>query len=392
MTFNYKISKEINWLMESILLMTFAARYKGKFDKEQFSLIKNGDTILKYDEKVESTLSKVRQFSVNILEEAVPMFRESSRWHLLASSEKIDVFEVCYLLDLVVSTNKVSFSDISYNEFMAMNLNIFSDLFFKSGLMEGEYKTLQEGYFGKTDLRDENLVIDLGDIYKLLEPFAFSEEKKWAILSIYANPEEFYNEFKAMTVACEKIIKKHMVLVQDILENTYEKFNDIFVQKQLEEALGINVFKNNITEELKKKIGDNQDFTIYAGLVGYGNGFLKIHSGDPLYMSVYAGVLKLLLYNYEQQSERIKDVVIEQTKALGDTMRFEVIRLLMDRPYYVKELAERLGVSSASLSHHLAILYDAGFISPMVQDRKTYYKVRREKFRELGDYFIGLSE
>lgn len=53
----------------------------------------------------------------------------------------------------------------------------------------------------------------------------------------------------------------------------------------------------------------------------------------------------------------------------------------------VGELAEKLGVSAPSVSHHLKELRRAGLIETTRQGRHVYCSLNRETFRELGEWF-----
>jgi len=56
-------------------------------------------------------------------------------------------------------------------------------------------------------------------------------------------------------------------------------------------------------------------------------------------------------------------ILIEQLRALGDPVRWVIVRELRDGTRCACRLSEVAGVSPALLSHHLKVLREAGLIS-----------------------------
>lgn len=70
-------------------------------------------------------------------------------------------------------------------------------------------------------------------------------------------------------------------------------------------------------------------------------------------------------------------------KLLADEKRFELFELLSERPWYVNELAERLGLAASTVSHHLGFFIRSGLVRPCREDHRQYYSLEAEKVREL---------
>ena len=88
----------------------------------------------------------------------------------------------------------------------------------------------------------------------------------------------------------------------------------------------------------------------------------------------------------------------EVFKALGDPVRLGILRLLPDTDdcccavYNVSELAEELGVSQPTVSHHLKILKHAGIVHCSRMCRDVYYWIDRPALEstmaEFGDAIV----
>lgn len=71
-------------------------------------------------------------------------------------------------------------------------------------------------------------------------------------------------------------------------------------------------------------------------------------------------------------------------KALGDESRLRILRLLASGDLYLTEIAERMGLSKPTVSHHLAQLRAAGLVTITQSGALTYYTLRRDRIAEAG--------
>ena len=67
---------------------------------------------------------------------------------------------------------------------------------------------------------------------------------------------------------------------------------------------------------------------------------------------------------------------VEIFSALGDTTRFKLFKLLaQDGEIGVGQMAEQLGITSASVSQHMKVLANAGLVDRIRMGQKVCYKV-----------------
>jgi DNA-binding transcriptional ArsR family regulator len=71
-------------------------------------------------------------------------------------------------------------------------------------------------------------------------------------------------------------------------------------------------------------------------------------------------------------------------KALGDESRLRILRLLASGDLYLTEIAERMGLSKPTVSHHLAQLRAAGLVTVTESGALTYYTLRRDRIADTG--------
>lgn len=77
-------------------------------------------------------------------------------------------------------------------------------------------------------------------------------------------------------------------------------------------------------------------------------------------------------------------------QALADPIRLRVVRLLREREQCVCHLTAVLGVSQATVSHHMAILRRAGLVADRRDAHWTYYRLAGDSVAVLGQALVEL--
>lgn len=65
----------------------------------------------------------------------------------------------------------------------------------------------------------------------------------------------------------------------------------------------------------------------------------------------------------------------DKLKILADTTRLAVLESLMEKPKRVGELMELLGVEQSLMSHHLALLREAGLVESIREGKSVLYQL-----------------
>lgn len=68
-------------------------------------------------------------------------------------------------------------------------------------------------------------------------------------------------------------------------------------------------------------------------------------------------------------------------KALADETRLKMAALLASKPRSGEQLAEKLSIKPATVSHHLSKLADAGLVSSTAEGHKKFYSLRLDAVR-----------
>ena len=73
--------------------------------------------------------------------------------------------------------------------------------------------------------------------------------------------------------------------------------------------------------------------------------------------------------------------VVEFAKALADETRQKIMKLCCCEWISVNEIVEQLGgVTQPTVSHHLAILREAGLVTVRHEGKQTFYSLNQQRF------------
>jgi predicted transcriptional regulator len=85
-------------------------------------------------------------------------------------------------------------------------------------------------------------------------------------------------------------------------------------------------------------------------------------------------------------AEHREESILYMLKALADESRLTIFRLLHEREYTVGDLAEKIGLTEPTVSHHLAKLREAGLLTLRMAGNQRFYRVNERglaKFKQL---------
>ena len=76
-------------------------------------------------------------------------------------------------------------------------------------------------------------------------------------------------------------------------------------------------------------------------------------------------------------------------RALADPTRREILRGLKGGPLTAGEIASRFPLTAASVSHHLAVLKEAGLVQAEREGRRIVYTLNETVFQEFMQELLG---
>lgn len=79
-------------------------------------------------------------------------------------------------------------------------------------------------------------------------------------------------------------------------------------------------------------------------------------------------------------------------KALSDKTRRQILQLLKDGDMTAGDIASHFNISKPSISHHLAVLKNAGMVTDIKEGQNVIYSINLTVFNEMLTWFLDISQ
>jgi DNA-binding transcriptional ArsR family regulator len=217
------------------------------------------------------------------------------------------------------------------------------------------------------------------------ERYKIQEKLKWLIDDNHLM--DFFQNY-------EDIKKKTVKILKTILRRG---FDEKLLKSQERMTEGIEYIKNymgkdSIDSALEKISGRPRKF--FAGFREYNiipsyfvsPRFIRIFSGDKLYVVFDCRVTR-------DKTQAMLDELSTILKVIDDKSRLEMLKILVNNKSYGKAIADVIGISTPTVSHHLDILKQAGFVKEEKIRNIKYFYADKEKLKnvidDLNKYFFS---
>ncbi|MBZ9607343.1 metalloregulator ArsR/SmtB family transcription factor [Clostridium estertheticum] len=211
-------------------------------------------------------------------------------------------------------------------------------------------------------------------ILDLIESLKVDDNMKWKLLKLINNSDKWVREFM-------QFIEGYISQYEQTMEK-YEKSIQVF-NNYVEENIN-----NDGIKFLEKILGNFKDVflkfddyeEIYVNTIFFNSISCAFHESDKkLYMFLgrdFEATTKRLIGENEFEKN------INIFKNLCDKTRFNILNYLMDGEVYSQEIANKYGISMATVSYHMNYLASVKLVKSEKRAQKTYYVVNKDTLRE----------
>lgn len=341
---------------------------KITFDEEAGQLVDIFDSLemICNTELYEEVLKKFQVSQEEIVEKAL----EDLKKNIKLDKEKLNF--------LFNDESKIFNSLINYKKLL-MNTTL-SDLF--KSLKELNEEEIKINLIKKlSDYKLENqeelkaMVSSNSNILEFIRGLDISSGVKWNLFDFIEHTKDYVDEF----------IK--------LIEAYVPQYNKIMSKYKKHREKKISYYKTKINNE-----GINYIKTLGGDIYNYEANYEEIYVSIMFFNSYSLvwddtedSIYLLLGINVENTFKKIYgDTELENNllvyKNLCDKTRYSIIRLLSVRDYYGLELAEKLGITTATVSYHMSFLLLAKMVSIEKRDHKAYYTLNKEPLKNSMDF------
>lgn len=286
--------------------------------------------------------------------------------------------ELFFKEDIFVAASLVSFETLERCDTVLDFINALRSLDIEEAMfrvvkdLNKSHSTNEEEI--KAILKDEKKAIDF------IRNLELSPAIKWDIF-------EFFQDTKASVNELAEFLEHYYPLCSNVLEKNkaaiYE-FNKYLLNGIKNDGEGF--IKKNTMEALD--ISDVEEIYITSA-------FFNSHS-----LSYRGKGSKLHIYFGLKFEEAVKgflgteqlEVNLNILKNISDKTRFQILMLLKDKEMYGQEIAEKIGITMATVSYHMSYLLTSNMVLIDKVGHKGYYKLNKDTLRKNVDFLRGIFE
>lgn len=225
-------------------------------------------------------------------------------------------------------------------------------------------------------IMDDNI-----EFLKLIKTLNISDSTKWNIFC-------FLDDIKGYKAEFVKLLHTHLSVFKQILEK-YSK--DIEKTKNHIEDM----IRNQGIEYLNKIYNNTVNLSVIEEL------YICPEFISPYTLAYHEIENKCYIMvglNYEESVKRfLGEDEIEKNllilRNISDRTRFEIIKMLLENKCYGLEIANNLGITTATVSHHMNYLSMCNLVTLERKDRKIFYTLNMETMKNAFKFLssqIGL--
>ena len=368
------IVDEPNFLLQAMQLMdSFYNREPGEDTAGWINrpLVKRKDNFTMPESEINAAFSDVADYLRLIRGEAAACLEGSDSlreiFSLAALDEKGEAKEYFLSVALLMAGDADGASRLSRDDFVKGCLRRLEYL---SELPDTADDEEQADY-------DVSAAFSMGDVFSKLNNTLFNDAQRMALLRFFQDIDRYYARVREGLEKLEVICRRHYPLIEKRCREKAERY-----LRQGSDSMPVRYMYRLVLKGETLRPRDPVHLCVTP--VMYNSMGLRFVVDQPLAKLLWIGMIYEDLDELKNRQKRRQESTENQLKAIADPTRLSIMRMLSQRPHYVQELADALGLSPATLSHHLKVLLQAMLVGTGIEGRRSYYSLNTEELSGLA--------
>ena len=339
-------------------------------------IIEDRDRFILYEDKVDQKYGDLIEFYEKVFDESLDVLKDYPEWKELFSiqseQENYGFFQTVTRL-----TNAEEVDELSKAEFFnachyhLQNLNAKEE--------QVDLDDVEEAKKAFKEMKDR--AFDADYYIKKIMASELDNDEKIKIIDLFQHADDRFDAYVKLIKRIEEIYLKYYGNVEHYIKSKVE----LFSSSGKDDAKNTPIAKFIDTERWSFR--SDEPIHLYFSIIDRDTLGMTITMDESIRSNISFGILFEELTELHNKVKHDADLFIEQMKALGEENRFNIMKLLSQRPYYLKEIASTIGLTPATVSHHMDQLIQAELVYITAEGRKVYYHVKDEKIKDLAELF-----
>ncbi len=218
------------------------------------------------------------------------------------------------------------------------------------------------------DLKNKRPINSQEEFLSELEKSEIDDAIKWKIYQLVKNHDTYKTEIIQMINIVKEVYTKKSDMIATMVESYAREIDELLLNSTEEEFI----------EHFHMSFEKNNNIKIYFSLSAFNAiSLVKPYTSQDDHIMLI-GIFFVYCSNivkYTPSQEKLSATL----KCLGESRKFEIIISLINSPCNGKELSNRLGITPATISHHITQLVKTGVVTLKHADSpNVMYHVNRE--------------
>ncbi len=211
---------------------------------------------------------------------------------------------------------------------------------------------------------DLSAIEDLNGLIRYLLKSGCTEDVKWVCTALYYSIDDYLEELDVILRKATGLFLEHLPDMSELCRSTA-----IFAKAQIGNDPS-KIFSNF------KAVQETASLSVLPCLMGF-HGLRWDFSESCLYFGVLYEQITKLVAKYSDQSASL----VSRLKSIGDKSRLEILKALKCGPCNGQDIAEKLRLAPATISHHMNLLCNEGFLYATKRGTSIFYELNPETLR-----------
>lgn len=225
-------------------------------------------------------------------------------------------------------------------------------------------------------------VTNISQLIEFLKNLEADDSVKMKMITIYSERYTLLPRVQQFIVEGVKILQEFYPIVE-------KEFEEAIVSLQDKAFL-----ESNFKELGLIKVGKCNQMVVQPCILPYNQISMAWEDEEEKVVVADIGIYVFRL-NVTHKKIAITDSKLQSAlKTLGDPTRLKIVHMLSGKKMYIQEIADDISLTPATVSHHINLLLQEGFVCVTVdveKAKKIFYELNPIKFKELGEAVIQLG-
>lgn len=339
-------------------------------------IIENKDRFILSEDEINEKYSDLIEFYIKVFDESLEVLKDYPEWRDLFSIQS-DQNDMGFFGMVTRFTNAKKVVELSKEEFFnACHYHL------QNIDAETEQSDLDEIGEARKALKEmKDRAFDADYYIEKIMASELDNDEKIKMMDLFQHADERFDTYVELIEKIEKIYLKYYGEVEHYIQSKVELFT----------SSGKGDAKNtpivNFIDVERWSFRSEEPIHLYFSIINKGTFGMSIIKDESIRPNMILGILFEELEALVNKGKHDTELFIEQMKSMGEENRFNIMKLLSQKPHYLKEIANTIGLTPATVSHHMEQLTKAELVYMATEGRKVYYYVNDKKIKKLAELF-----